>query len=68
MYTEHAHMCAAPLLHASSTPSRNAPKQKKHPNTRHDLLADARAGLVRTRLVQRVQPCRAQCACSDNAA
>lgn len=68
MYTEHAHMCAAPLLHASSTPSCNAPKQKKHPNAGHDLLADARAGLVRTRLVQSVQPRHAQRARSDYAA
>ena len=60
------HTTAARIV--SSTPSRNAPKQKKHPNACHDLLADARARLVRTRLVQRVQARRAQRSCSDYAA
>jgi hypothetical protein len=52
----------------SRTPPRHAPKQKQHPDTRHDPFGDGRAGLMRSRLVQSVYPRRAQCACSDDAA
>jgi hypothetical protein len=51
--------CGSLVLHPSSAPPCHAPKQEENPDARHDLLADARAGLVRARLVQRVQSRRA---------
>ena len=52
----------------SRTPTRNAPEQEEHPNTRHYALPDDRAGLMRTRLVDGVQPRRPKRTCSNDAA
>jgi hypothetical protein len=53
---------------ASHTPTCNAPEQEQHPNARHDTLPNDRAGLMRTRLVDSVQPRRAKRTCTNDTA
>jgi len=52
----------------SRTPTRNAPEQEQHPNARHDALPDDRAGLMRARLIDSIQPRGAKRTCANNAA